>query len=88
MLTGQDGAVAAVNVSSSAGDGGGLAANVNRWRGQLGLPPEDEISTVTIDVPGGKAQLVDMSGKCAQPASLRSLSASSLRSLIAPGFTN
>ena len=28
---------ASVNVSSSAGDGGGLAANVNRWRKQIGL---------------------------------------------------
>jgi hypothetical protein len=28
---------AAVNVSSSAGNGGGLGANVNRWRKQLGL---------------------------------------------------
>ncbi len=36
-LTGDNGATAAVNVSSSNGDGGGLAANVNRWRGQLGL---------------------------------------------------
>jgi hypothetical protein len=39
-LTGDGGATAAVNVSSSPGDGGGLAANVNRWRGQLGLVAE------------------------------------------------
>jgi len=31
------GGQAAVNVSTSPGDGGGLAANVNRWRKQLGL---------------------------------------------------
>ena len=36
-LTGDSGATAAVNVSSSPGEGGGLAGNVNRWRGQLGL---------------------------------------------------
>jgi hypothetical protein len=36
------GAQAAVNVSSLAGDGGGLLANVNRWRGQLGLSPFTE----------------------------------------------
>jgi hypothetical protein len=66
MLTGDAGATAAVNVSSSAGDGGGLAANVNRWRGQLGLAPEDEISTVAFAVDGGQAQQVDFSGTDAQ----------------------
>ncbi len=62
MLAGDGGANAAVNVSMSAGDGGGLAANVNRWRGQLGLPPMADILTTPIDVANGKAQLVDMSG--------------------------
>jgi hypothetical protein len=66
MLAGDGGATAAVNVSTSAGDGGGLAANVNRWRGQIGLPSEDEISTVAFVVPGGQAQLVDFSGTNAQ----------------------
>ncbi len=66
MLSGDKGAIAAVNVSSSSGDGGGLAPNVNRWRGQLGLPPADEISTITFQVPGGQAQLVDLSGTNAQ----------------------
>ena len=42
MLTGDGGATAAVNVSSSAGEGGGLIGNVNRWRGQLGLAPLSE----------------------------------------------
>jgi hypothetical protein len=65
-LTGDGGATAAVNVSTSAGDGGGLAANVNRWRGQLGLPPISEILTAPLDVAGGKAQLVEMSGTNAQ----------------------
>ncbi len=36
-ISGEGNAQAAVNVSSSPGDGGGLAANVNRWRKQLGL---------------------------------------------------
>ena len=65
--------MAAVNVSMSAGDGDGLAANVNRWRGQLGLPPIVEILTTPIDVTNGKAQLVDMSGtdaRTGQPARL------------------
>ena len=65
-INGNNGATADVNVSSSTGDGGGLAANVNRWRGQIGLPSMDEISTVTFDVPGGQAQLVDLSGKDTQ----------------------
>ena len=65
-ISGAGGATAAVNVSSSPGDGGGLAANVNRWRGQLGLPTVADISTTPIDVAGGKAQLVDMSGTNAQ----------------------
>ena len=34
-----------VNVSMSSGDCGGLAANVNRWRGQLGLPPVADVLT-------------------------------------------
>jgi hypothetical protein len=66
MLTGNGGTAAAVNISSSAGDGGGLAPNVNRWRGQLGLPPEEEISTVTFAVSGGQAQQVEFSGTNAQ----------------------
>lgn len=61
-ITGGNGATADVNVSSSTGDGGGLAANVNRWRGQLGLAPVDEIPTVTFEVPGGRAQLVYLTG--------------------------
>ena len=52
--------------TATAGDGGGLAPNVNRWRGQLGLSPVDEVSTVTFAVPGGQAQLVDISGASVQ----------------------
>lgn len=55
-----------VNVSSSPGSGGGLSANVNRWRGQLGLSPlsEDDVNALAkpIDTAAGKAMLVDMSG--------------------------
>jgi hypothetical protein len=77
MIAGEAGAQAAVNVSSSAGDGGGLAANVNRWRKQLGLAElsNDELgkSVSSIDVAGGKATLVEMSGTnptTGQPARL------------------
>ena len=65
-IAGNGTATAAVNVSSSPGDGGGLAANVNRWRGQLGLAPATDIPTTPLDVTGGKAQLVDISGTSAQ----------------------
>ena len=66
MLTGDGGGTAAVNVSNSSGEGGGLIGNVNRWRGQLGLASWSEAeanqSVTTIDVAGGKASLVDLSG--------------------------
>jgi hypothetical protein len=66
QIAGTDGAQAAVNVSMSAGDGGGLAANVNRWRGQLGLTPlglnELNLQMQTLDVANGKAMFIDMNG--------------------------
>src|SRR5690606_9891142 len=42
LLSGDANSEAAVNVSASAGDGGGFANNVNRWRKQLGLAEESE----------------------------------------------
>src|SRR5262249_19397431 len=36
-IAGSGSSQATVNVSTSAGTGGGMLANVNRWRGQLGL---------------------------------------------------
>ncbi|HYG33878.1 MAG TPA: hypothetical protein VEC99_03790 [Clostridia bacterium] len=63
---GSEGAQASINVSTSTGDGGGLAGNVNRWRGQLGLGQlsEAEIGKLAtpLDTPAGKAMLVDMTG--------------------------
>ena len=57
---------AAVNVSSARGEGGGLAGNVNRWRQQLGLAqlPQSEVEKLVtpLEVQGGKAILVEMSG--------------------------
>lgn len=69
-------ASAAVNVSQLAGDGGGLAANVNRWHAQLGQSPltEDDVAKLpTIDVSGVQAALVQINGfdaRSGQPASL------------------
>ena len=66
MISGAGGAQAAVNVSMSAGDGGGPVGNINRWRGQLGLAPlsDSEVNKLltSIDTAGGKAMLVDMTG--------------------------
>jgi hypothetical protein len=65
MIPGE-GAPTAVNVSRSAGQGGGLAGNANRWRGQLGLAPwtESELTAAvkSVEASGVKASMVDMSG--------------------------
>ena len=77
IIAGADNAQAAVNVSSSAGNGGGLAANVNRWRKQLGLSElaGDELakSVQSITTAAGPATLVEMAGtdaRTSQPAAL------------------
>jgi hypothetical protein len=66
IIPGEANVQAAVNVSASAGDGGGFANNVNRWRTQIGLAelPEAEIKrhATVVEVTGGKATFVDMSG--------------------------
>lgn len=65
VIAGDGGATAAVNVSSLAGDGGGLLANANRWRAQLGQPPlgdADLAALPAINVHGQPAALVDVSG--------------------------
>ena len=56
---------AEVNVSSLAGEGGGLLPNINRWRQQLALAPvtdPSEAKPESIDTAGGKATVVDFSG--------------------------
>ena len=62
-----------VNISQLAGDGGGMLANVNRWRGQLGLSQLDEAGLAQIVTMSGPASVVDLSGvnaKTGQPARL------------------
>lgn len=61
-IAGDNSANAAVNVSSATGVGGGLSANVNRWRGQLGMQPIDSPSTTSLTINGGAAQIVDLTG--------------------------
>jgi hypothetical protein len=68
-------AKAEVTVSVFPGDTGGLLANVNRWRGQVGLAPVEAAElpklTESLDAPAGKVTLVDMTGtdrKTGKPA--------------------
>jgi hypothetical protein len=69
-LTGAANAQANVNVSMSPGEGGGMIANFNRWRGQLGLPPVAEADLAKdiqpLDLPGGKASVADITGQDAK----------------------
>jgi hypothetical protein len=65
VIQGSGDASAAVNVSQLDGDGGGLMPNINRWRQQIGLAPSEGDSqqpVSTLDLAGGKASLVDMTG--------------------------
>src|SRR5690606_181737 len=53
-------------VTMLGGDGGGLLANVNRWRGQIGLQTTDAASLVglpTVPMLGGEATLVELVGE-------------------------
>ena len=75
VIAGDGGAQASLNVSSSAGDGGGLSANVNRWLGQIGKSPWSDAelakNTKEIDIAAGKATFIEMSGtdgRTGQPA--------------------
>lgn len=65
-IAGSGDAKAAVNVSTSVGDGGGLLPNVNRWRGQLGLGSWSDAdlqkNAQEIEVLGGKATYLELSG--------------------------
>jgi hypothetical protein len=63
-IAGESGGQATVNISTSKGDGGGLAANVNRWRNQLGLGPVSDAELAAMTTPvsatSGKAVLLEM----------------------------
>lgn len=66
-LASSAGGKAEVTVSVFPGDVGGLAANINRWRGQIGLSSitaaEAEKMITSLDASAGKATLVDLSGQ-------------------------
>lgn len=65
FLIGDDGKTA-VNVSASAGNGGGLVGNINRWRQQLGLGAQSEgdiaKESAPVETAGGKATMVEIAG--------------------------
>jgi hypothetical protein len=74
-VSGDAGAKAEITISFLQGGGGGLLANVNRWRGQIGLSPIEagqlDDVTETLTTLDGKATLVDFVGtnaKTGQPA--------------------
>ena len=60
LITGTDGAIADLAITAFPGDVGGELANVNRWRGQLQLPPikADELEKVTKKVQAGDATAI------------------------------
>ena len=62
-ISGKNGAQADLSVISLAGEAGGVLANINRWRDQLGLPPITEAqlsdNSTQVEVLGAKVILVD-----------------------------
>jgi len=56
---------AEMTVTVLSGAAGGTAANVNRWRGQIGLPPvgEAELGLTPFEEAGAGTVLVDMTGR-------------------------
>jgi hypothetical protein len=66
IASGESGTKAEITVSVFPGSTGGLLANVNRWRGQIGLSPvnEKELEKLAtpLEHPEGRAMLVDMTG--------------------------
>lgn len=65
-IAGDAGTVADLAVTAFPGDTGGLFANINRWRGQVGLPPIAEsaldANVQHVDVANFHIDLVDITG--------------------------
>ncbi len=67
VVPGEGASTGDVSISSLASGGGGLLANVNRWRGQAGLAPTDDATLAkeaqALDLAGGvHGTLVDLAG--------------------------
>ena len=64
-VVGKNGSSADISIIAFPGEAGGLASNVNRWRGQVQLPPlsEEELEQTTqrVEVEGIPVSLVDLS---------------------------
>lgn len=67
FVTGPAESAAELTVTPLQGNAGGLAANANRWRGQLGLAPlsEEELAKVTkyVEIGGSRAVVLDFHGE-------------------------
>lgn len=65
-IKGSDGAEADLSITAFPGDTGGLLANVNRWRGQIGLPAlaDNQLDGAVehADLGGQHIELVDFAG--------------------------
>jgi hypothetical protein len=65
-VTGAGGGTGVVSVSVFQGGAGGTLINVNRWRGQMSLPPvaQEDLGNVaqSLEIAGDRATLVDFSG--------------------------
>ena len=79
LVSGAEGAKADMSVTAFPGNVGGDLPNVNRWRGQVGLPPIDdatlEQTVQTIDAPAGKFSFIELSGVNAAQKTVRMLGA-------------
>ena len=73
-VAGDAGAAADLSITAFPGETGGLAANLNRWRGQVGLQPLDaaQVTTAaeTIEANGLKITLVHYAGAGTDAAGL------------------
>ena len=71
VAKGADGQTADIAVTVFPGDVGGMAANVNRWRSQIGLGPihPDQVDALAtkLDVNGLAATVVDFANEMAPP---------------------
>jgi hypothetical protein len=66
IVKGDDGREAELAISAFPGDTGGLHPNLNRWRGQLGLPPapDAELDAALQHIDGGDLhfEVIDIAG--------------------------
>ncbi len=70
LITGENNSRAEVSITSFGGMAGGILANINRWRGQIGLAaisePDLEKNAETTHIQGHHITIVNMAGKGGQ----------------------